>query len=274
MGDFNAVRSLEERKGGRTSWQSGMKSDLFNSFIAHSNLAELKFSGSPFTWCNNQGGQSRIWARLDRALCNYDWLNEISQYQMTHLARYQSDHSPLLVTCQKYSDSRKRLFKFDNNWIHLPKCHDIVASIWRIRGSGNPMHDTSHKIHNLKKDLIRKCRGYSQKLSKEINMIEDQIASIESEEQRSIYGNRQWNILRPLYNRHKALLRQNTGYWAQKSRMQWLQNGDCNSRFFHQMTKNHRHHNRITLIKDEDGNITTDPLQIEEKFIEFYSNLW
>ncbi|KAJ0964644.1 hypothetical protein J5N97_025782 [Dioscorea zingiberensis] len=168
LGDFNTVRTHEERKGGKPNWTSGMKSDLFNSFIIHNNLVELKFSGPEFTWCNNQRGSSRIWTRLDRALCNNEWLNEVHHYHLSHLARCQSDHSPLLLNCKKVKELRLKPFRFDNNWTLLPECHRAVSGIWRSGDTGNPMHAISHKFHTLKKDLSKNCMGYSQNLARNI----------------------------------------------------------------------------------------------------------
>ena len=42
--------------------------------------------------------------------------------------------------------------------------------------------------------------------------------------------------------------------WKQKSRVQWLKDGEKNSKFFHKAMLNHRHHNRILSVKDSQGN--------------------
>ncbi|KAJ0983713.1 hypothetical protein J5N97_011968 [Dioscorea zingiberensis] len=251
-----------------------MKSNYFNSFIIHNNLSDLKFSGPPFTWCNNQRGDSRIWARLDRVLTNDKWLDDASFHHVSHLARCQSDHSPILIKCWKQMYHKKRPFRFDNNWIHLHECHKSVEEIWKTEISGNPMHTTSHRLHNLKNDLTKKCMGHSGKLETKIKQIEEQITQIESRECTNTTNRDIWKTLRPLYMRHQAYLRQHTTYWAQKSRLQWMQNGDCNTKYFHQATKNHRNNNRILHIKDKVGNILTDPSEIEATFIQHYTDLW
>ncbi|KAJ0967480.1 hypothetical protein J5N97_024397 [Dioscorea zingiberensis] len=262
LGDFNAIRTLEEKKGGQMNWRSGMKSNYFNSFIVNNNLSELKFSGPPFTWCNNQRGGSRIWARLDRILCNDKWLDDASYHQVSHLARCQSDHSPLLLKCWKQEYHNKKPFRFDNNWIHLPECHKSVETIWETEELGNPMHATSHRLHNLKTDLTKKCMGYSRNLEKKIKQIKEHITELESRECSYRSNGDIWTTLRPLYMKHQAYLRQHTTYWAQKSRLQWLQNGDCNTKYFHQMSKNHRNNNIILYIKNKEGTLVTEPAEI------------
>eukprot|EP00253_Pinus_taeda_P004744 PITA_04744 len=55
-------------------------------------------------------------------------------------------------------------------------------------------------------------------------------------------------------NKHQQewedLHKQDETFWRQKSRVQWLKEGDRNTRFFHSSTLEHRSHNRISTIKD------------------------
>lgn len=58
---------------------------------------DLNFSGPAFTWCNNQLGLARRWARLDRGLVNSSWLDKFSSYSLKHLPRLFSDHAPFYL---------------------------------------------------------------------------------------------------------------------------------------------------------------------------------
>ncbi|KAJ0965278.1 hypothetical protein J5N97_026416 [Dioscorea zingiberensis] len=71
-GDFNAIRCNEDRKGGAEGNRLGIKSKQMNSFLINNNLMELNTLDSPYTWCNNQRGTARIWAKLDRFFVNED----------------------------------------------------------------------------------------------------------------------------------------------------------------------------------------------------------
>jgi len=53
----------------------------------------------------------------------------------------------------------------------------------------------------------------------------------------------------------KNLCKQEEIFWRQKSRIQWLKEGERNTRFFHKSTMANRAHNRISMIKDEGGEI-------------------
>jgi hypothetical protein len=51
------------------------------------------------------------------------------------------------------------------------------------------------------------------------------------------------------------LCKQEEIFWRQKSRVQWLKEGERNTRFFHRSTMANRAHNRISSIKDEEGEL-------------------
>lgn len=63
------------------------------------------------------------------------------------------------------------------------------------------------------------------------------------------------------HNRSKLLTKINgiwareEAYWQQKSRVKWLECGDRNTSFFHQITIQRRALNKIIRIKDESGNV-------------------
>nr|GEZ31425.1 RNA-directed DNA polymerase, eukaryota [Tanacetum cinerariifolium] len=60
MGDFNEVRSVEDRFGSEFNAQSANE---FNSFISNSGLAEIQLEGYSFTWCLQS---AKKMSKLDR----------------------------------------------------------------------------------------------------------------------------------------------------------------------------------------------------------------
>lgn len=47
----------------------------FRKFIGDTELNELDYSGSHFTWCNNRSGMARVWERIDQALATAGWMH-------------------------------------------------------------------------------------------------------------------------------------------------------------------------------------------------------
>jgi hypothetical protein len=51
--------------------------------------------------------------------------------------------------------------------------------------------------------------------------------------------------------------------WRQKSRVQWLKEGERNTKFFHRSMVHRRYINRITKLEDAQGNHIMDHAGIE-----------
>lgn len=127
IGDFNAVLSRNEFKGGNFFYYN-RKAQFFREFVDFNNLIDLNHSGPQFTWCNNQNGLARHWARLDRCLVNLDWTNVFRFYNLKHLSRVFSDHSPLLLDINVHTHPKPYYFRFNNFWLDYLGCHDAVHS--------------------------------------------------------------------------------------------------------------------------------------------------
>lgn len=69
-GDLNHYGSIEEKKGGRFSFN---RTRIFRDSMKACNLIYLGFKGNPFTWVRMIGGKRFMQTRLDRALSNEDW---------------------------------------------------------------------------------------------------------------------------------------------------------------------------------------------------------
>lgn len=95
LGDFNQVLHSDEKKSGTP--MHPRKIQAFHNMIMNFALVDMGYSGSPFTWTNLRAGLANIQQRLDRALCNLQWLTKFPGYHVLHLPRTRSDHSPLLV---------------------------------------------------------------------------------------------------------------------------------------------------------------------------------
>jgi hypothetical protein len=61
--------------------------------------------------------------------------------------------------------------------------------------------------------------------------------------------------------------------WRKKSRIQWLKEGDRNTKFFHRSTIQRRHANRITQLISEHGKIRHTHEELEEELVNYYQNL-
>lgn len=74
LGDFNAVRSRDERRGVNLipSPNQDLESYFFNLFLVEIELEDLNVLGRRFTWFQSNG---RAMGRIDRVLISKEWSN-------------------------------------------------------------------------------------------------------------------------------------------------------------------------------------------------------
>ena len=63
-------------------------------------------------------------------------------------------------------------------------------------------------------------------------------------------------------------------YWKQRSRADWLKEGDKNTKFFHGKTTARRKKNRIWGIEDNFGRWIEKPNEVEHEFCNYFTNLF
>jgi len=92
-GDFNIIRSLEEKKGGIR--RLTQVNELFHQAIEELRLVDLRTANSTFTWYNNRTGDRSIACRLDRFLVSEDIIMGGGQLSAVVLPSAGSDHWPI-----------------------------------------------------------------------------------------------------------------------------------------------------------------------------------
>ncbi|KAK4707227.1 hypothetical protein R3W88_033199 [Solanum pinnatisectum] len=123
VGDFNVITDTDEKLGGNT--YNMRKSMDFIGIIESCGLMDLGFNGPRFTWSNQRGINFRIWKRLDRAMVNDKWLQNMPQTTITHLPSVGSDHCPLLMEMNTRVDTHIKYFTFLNCWTDQPSFEEI-----------------------------------------------------------------------------------------------------------------------------------------------------
>ncbi|KAF4366747.1 hypothetical protein F8388_020109 [Cannabis sativa] len=88
-----------------------------------------------------------IMERLDRGLCNEEWLRQFEGADVKLLDWWESDHQALVIDIPVRMDGdkcgkskRKSRFHFEETWCHEEECTEIIDKMWKERqGRGRPM---------------------------------------------------------------------------------------------------------------------------------------
>ncbi|MQL98843.1 hypothetical protein Taro_031558 [Colocasia esculenta] len=226
-GDFNCISTPSEKSGGLFGNLQSMVD--FNAFMHASSLVDAGFVGSPFTWVNNRTGQASIKARLDRFLMNSAFVNNYQGFNVKHLIRCTSDHSPLLASI--VTDTRPPArFVFQAMWTYHDSFLDVIKLTWNEYTTWHPNPFTIFlmKLKAIKqalrvwnKNTFGNVEDNVKRLELEVALHQDTFDCLPSPENRAALN-------KVSANYKKALLCLDT-FWAQKARMNWLENGDRNS---------------------------------------------
>jgi hypothetical protein len=151
IGDFNAILSSAEKKGGRLFGSSSHS--LFGNFVQDNGLVDLGFSGNPFTWNNKRHSRFNIKERLDRGLFNHSWVLLFPNSHLSHLPALESDHNLLLLSTSGNSPNIPKPFKFEAFWTRDIASHAVIAEAWNYPYNGSPAFALSRKLKASKASL-------------------------------------------------------------------------------------------------------------------------
>lgn len=214
----------------------------FHECIVDANLSEISYEGNEFTWCNNQTGSRRICQRLDQVLCNGNAFMELPSLKVKHLQRMIFDHAPLLISVSQHIPYTSR-FIFQRMWMDHPNFQNIVEEIRRED------HGLKDKLKSLNWSIFGDLKVKIHQLQSQLDL-ETRLPNRWSTEDDVVL--QQCNI-----ELHQALA-WDAELQFQKTRAQWLQDGDRNTKFFHAVIQERCCTNAI-MLHETDGTIINDP---------------
>jgi len=94
MGDFNAVKKADERKGLNIRRTNKRENIGFNNFIEKTEMIELPYVGRKYTWYRPNGNAK---SRIDRIFVSCEWLDHWPGYRQYILDRQISDHCAIII---------------------------------------------------------------------------------------------------------------------------------------------------------------------------------
>lgn len=261
-GDFNAIRRVSEKKGG-SARISGV-CELFNGWFHRNHLMEPVFKGPQYTW--SRGNLSK---RLDRVICNEEWMMMNDEAEVFHLPKLNSDHRPVMFRCKKYNSASTGVkpFRFLAPWLTDERFQPFVENNWRCNlHYTNAVADFIDKLGNWNKDIFGNIFKRKKELLARIGGIQ---RFLEKRQSRSL-SKLESKLKRDL----EKVLSQEEVLWFQKARREWLVCGDRNTAYFHQKSIERRRRNKVGMIKNDEGQWIHDEAAIKAHAVSYFCNLY
>jgi len=243
-GDFDSVRSSDEKKGRGSTFRQ-VEADHFNKFIEDCSLIDLPICGRLFTWYRGDGVSM---SRLDRFLLSDRLCGVWPNCIQVACQRGLSDHVPLLLYVDE-ANWGPRPLRMLKCWADFTGYEDFVREQWvSINVTGWGGFVLRHKLKMMKSRLKEWHYQHSQNLDGKIMEFKNRIDVLDEKGETEALQEAEVEELHNLsFQLHSSAQVQNNINW-QKSRMNWLQEGDANTIFFNEVMSTHRHQNAINLV--------------------------
>ncbi|GKC30331.1 RNA-directed DNA polymerase, eukaryota [Tanacetum coccineum] len=205
MGDFNEVRSIDERRGSTFNPYSARR---FDQFISNSGLVDVKLEGYTFTWSHPSASKM---SKLDRFLVSQGIILSFPSLTALCLDRHLSDHRPILLR-EVHLDFGPTPFRFYHSWLDFVGFDDMINCTWKSfsHADENRLIRFKKKLQDLKV-IIRRWINEKRRLSSCLKSdLTSELGSIDKELERGVIKDDQ-------------MLR----------RLELKLEGDENSKFFH-----------------------------------------
>ncbi|XP_074306004.1 uncharacterized protein LOC141641232 [Silene latifolia] len=124
-GDFNAVMGSNERIGGNPITHAELRPLL--QLVQDCNMMDLTAKGNYLTWNNKHDIGTKIYRKIDRVLCNDDWMDNFPNSYVHFLPEGIFDHSPCLIRFDEESQRKGKPFKYFNMWAMANEFEGIVT---------------------------------------------------------------------------------------------------------------------------------------------------
>ncbi|XP_024958997.1 uncharacterized protein LOC112499968 [Cynara cardunculus var. scolymus] len=122
-GDFNEVRTADERKGSNFD---PMGEKFFNDLITSAGLSDIPLGGRKYTWMNRECSKL---SKLDRFLVNMEFVNAWPMVNSMALPRVFSDHCPIILDSRS-NEGGPTPFKIFNSWLSDQELAALVEDCW------------------------------------------------------------------------------------------------------------------------------------------------
>ena len=265
-GNFNEVLMNGDKLGGNAI--SISRALRFQECLNMCNMIDIGFAGPRFTWSNHRSLAQLVQERIDRVFVNPVWNNLHPEAAVLHLEKTHSDHCPIKLLFNRTQDtSTPRPFRFQPMWLSHPSFPSVVCDAWSSPST------LQQAVMSFSEKARIWNRSHFGNLFQRKNRVLARLKSIQVSLAASP-NTRLINLEKMLRSEFAKVAKLEEEFWAMKSRILWLVEGDRNTSFYHTAALVHRRRNRIVCMQDRMGNWIDGNREISEFIREGFLDLF
>jgi hypothetical protein len=194
-------------------------------------------------------------------------------FRVENIITTMSDHLAISVTLDGLDEAAikapvQQLFRFEAAWLRAPDYREVMEQSW-LEGRGNTisLQSTCDNLRCVGMSLKKWSRESFGAIQKNIRKLEHKLKSLccASGDENEIRTAEK--TLCELFEREEVMA-------CQRSRVDWLREGDRNTTFFHAWATAQRRANRISRLERPDGSMCDDSSEIKGMVHNFYEHLF
>ncbi|GKA87512.1 putative reverse transcriptase domain-containing protein [Tanacetum coccineum] len=251
LGDFNAYLDPFERSSGCSKITTAMSD--FRECVADIEMKYIAMNGLKFTWNKKPGKVGGLLKKLDRVMGNVPFMSSFPIAHALFLPFMLSDHTPTVLIFLDILKPKPKPFKFHNYLSSKDKFLPTVSEVWSNKVDGCSMFSLVSKLKLLKKPL-RKLNFDLGNLFDNVKRCKADLSSAQAamcvDPFNASFREREFVSLKAF----KSALKDEESFLKQKAKVLWLNEGDRNSKYFHNVVKGRLNRNRISYVEDMDSN--------------------
>jgi hypothetical protein len=243
----------------------------FRQVLSYCDLHDLGFSGAPWTFDNKQKGVRNVRVRLDRAVATPTWSDIYPNCSVSHLTSSRSDHCPILLNLEDLNAVKLKnpMRRYEACWEREQSLAEEVKVAWEGHARPKNLEQVASNLSGVMDCLQSWSKKTVGCVPKKIDKLRKRLKSINV---RNAIQDQQEKI--QIEKELDSLLEQEEIYWRQRSRINWLKEGDRNTKFFHKKATWRKKKNRIDRLQRQDGSMTENNGEMEGMATEFFKELY
>ena len=222
-----------------------------------------------YTWIQKRNNpECGIMKTLDRIMGNCHFMEDYKACIASFLPFVTSDHCPAVLHIADIVIKRFKTFRFMNYLADKADFLKVVNENWNIPVKGYSMFVLAKRLKSMKKHM-RNLNRKNGNVFVKVKQLRTELKKVQMELEKDP-DNPMLREEELIYNyAYREAIEDEEKVLKQKSKIEWLKEGDQNNAYFHNFIKGRFSKSRIDYVYDEDGNKHSGN-DIAKKFVEHF----